>query len=57
MRSMRSPCSFTSNLIGLKRGQILHDCDELRKIHRLDDVQMKAGTQSPDAVFIASHGS
>ena len=43
MRLTCSPCSFSSNLIGLKRGQILHHCDELSKIHRLDDVQMKAG--------------
>ena len=56
MRLTCSPCSFSSNLIGLKRGQILHYCDELSEIHRLDDVQMKAGAQSPDAVFIASHG-
>ncbi len=43
MRFMRSPCSFSSKLIGLKRGQILHHRDELIEIHRLDEVQMKAG--------------
>jgi hypothetical protein len=43
MRFTRLPCSFSSKLIGLKRGQILHHRDEFSEIHRLDDVQMKTG--------------